>query len=367
MAYPVYYFFKRSKTSYYNRPAPNFFYNTDPILGYTLKEYLAIKQPPPRKFKNAPRKKEFFDVQTNRHGFRYRDDLTKDKPAGETRIFCLGGSTTMGAESSNKMTYPQQLEDMIDDPTIRIINAGVGGYRSIHLLYYYKELLRDFSPDIITIYSGWNDYAEYLSPYWNPRDPLSHVLLGQFTVTQHPITKFALGHLLIKTYYRLTNYDRVELQTSDPETKDKYMKAAVNPAWQEEYRTNMQELISIAKSDGVIPALIIFPSPHFENAPFSAKDFADKDLGMTDLWDPYVISLGIIREILKQLAIKNDIPIIDVNKRFEEENHDIKKKFSYFVDKMHLTPKGNTLIAKTMAPSIKNILTVLNQRALPIK
>ena len=75
-----------------------------------------------------------------------------------------------------------------------------------------------------------------------------------------------------------------------------------------------------------------------------------------------MISLGYIRAILKELSKKNNIPIIDVNQRFEKENHNFIKKFSYFIDKMHLTPEGNTLIAETMEASIKNILKIRNQQ-----
>ena len=113
----------------------------------------------------------------------------------------------MGVESSNEMTYPQQLEKMIGDPNVRIINAGVGGYRSIHLLHYYKEVIREFSPDIITIYSGWNDYLDYMESYWKPRDPQMHALLSQIQVYQHPISKFALGFLIMRTYYKLKDYE----------------------------------------------------------------------------------------------------------------------------------------------------------------
>ena len=142
------------------------------------------------------------DFQTNKYGFRYSNDLTKDKPVEEIRVFSLGGSTTKGMSSSNKMTYPQQLERMIGDPTVRVINAGTGGYRSIHLLYYYKEVIREFYPDIITIYSGWNDYEDYMMSYWKPRDPLRHSFLSQFEITKHAITRFALGHVMLKFYYR---------------------------------------------------------------------------------------------------------------------------------------------------------------------
>ena len=108
VAYPIYYFFKYGKTSFYNRAAPNFIYKPDFVLGFVKIGNLNIKKPPPPEFKNAPRRKILIDVQTNKYGFRYSDDLTKDKPVEEIRVFSLGGSTTEGNASSNEMTYPQQ-------------------------------------------------------------------------------------------------------------------------------------------------------------------------------------------------------------------------------------------------------------------
>ena len=64
----------------------------------------------------------------------------------------------------------------------------------------------------------------------------------------------------------------------------------------------------------------------------------------------------------RNIKIKNNIPIINVNQRFEKENPDFIKKFSYFVGSIHLTPEGNTLIAETMVAPIKNILKIRNQQ-----
>ena len=95
LAYPIYYFLKPGKTSFYNRESPHYWYKVDPVIGFVPKENLNIKVTR-KPLKNAPRRKIFEDVQTNKYGFRYRDDLTKEKPIGEIRIFSLGGSTTQG-------------------------------------------------------------------------------------------------------------------------------------------------------------------------------------------------------------------------------------------------------------------------------
>ena len=114
------------------------------------------------------------------------------------------------------------------------------------------------------------------------------------------------------------------------------------------------------KSDGVIPVLIIYPAPEFVDAPKEAVQFSEIDLNMAGRWEASLIHLRNVRRIIRELAKENNIPLIDVNKRFEEENSNYKYKFSLFVDRMHLAPKGNTLIAETMLPSIKNILKQLD-------
>ena len=114
-------------------------------------------------------------------------------------------------------------------------------------------------------------------------------------------------------------------------------------------------MISIAKSDGVVPVLIIFPSPVYENAPPEAKIYAATDISLKGTWEAFVIALGHIRRNLRELAEENNIPIIDVNSSFEKLNDNYKGKFELFIDSMHLTPKGNKLIAETMLKPIKII------------
>ena len=77
---------------------------------------------------------------------------------------------------------------------------------------------------------------------------------------------------------------------------------------------------------------------------------------MAGNWDAFVIALRHIRSNLRVLAEENGIPLIDVNNSLEKLNNDYKAKFNLFVDRQHLTPKGNTVIAETMLDPIRNII-----------
>lgn len=120
----------------------------------------------------------------------------------------------------------------------------------------------------------------------------------------------------------------------------------------DEYEEDLQELITLAKQDGVLPMLTLFPSPHFENAPAVVKEFADKDLNMWGQWDAFVVALDRIRKRLRILAGRNGIPLVDVNSVFEKYNVGYKRKFEFFVDRMHMTDEGERLVAAAMYPCV---------------
>ena len=81
--------------------------------------------------------------------------------------------------------------------------------------------------------------------------------------------------------------------------------------------------------------------------------FAEIDINMAGRWDGFVIFLRTIRKIQRDLAMRNDIPLIDANAPFENLNGDYKAKFKIFTDRMHLTPEGNKLLAKILLEPIK--------------
>ena len=356
LAVPIYYFVKKNGHTFYSRPHLKGLFEEDPKIGFVQTPNLNIKRPKVNTVPNAPRVITWYDVQTDKNGFRYKRDLPLPKPEGEIRIFSLGGSTTLGGESSNEGTYPQQLENKIHDPKTKVINAGSGGYRSIHLFLLYKYKIRNLDPDIITIYSGWNDYEESMFSYWEPDNPFVHSLSSQMRLAKIPLGDFALVWGAGKLYNRLKDYDRTVETGSNETAGKKYIRVADETGWQEEYRKNIQNLISLAKSENVVPVIIVFPAPEFEGAPQEVKDFANLDLNMAGRWDGVIKFLSNIRKIQRDLAQSNNVPLIDVNAEFEKFNGDYKNKFKFFTDKMHLTPKGNKLIAEAMLQPIRNII-----------
>lgn len=102
-------------------------------------------------------KTNFFNI--NSDGIRGPEIEEKNDDA--YRIILLGGSTAFGfVTTSDKYTIPGTLQTIFlqnNFDNVEVINGGIGGSSSIGELYYLKNYLLKFQPDMIIMYDGWND------------------------------------------------------------------------------------------------------------------------------------------------------------------------------------------------------------------
>lgn len=84
------------------------------------------------------------------------------------RVVCLGESTTQGINSFEN--YPFFLKSLLENnypnEKIEVINAGVQGWISDQLALRTELELANYKPDIVILYTGWNDFQHY-----SPLDP----------------------------------------------------------------------------------------------------------------------------------------------------------------------------------------------------
>ncbi len=89
------------------------------------------------------------------------DAFEKEKPPGTYRIFCLGGSTTVGypywfnAAFSTFLRY--RLRALFPDRAIEVINLGMTATNSFTVLDIARDLAQA-SPDLILVYDGHNEF-----------------------------------------------------------------------------------------------------------------------------------------------------------------------------------------------------------------
>lgn len=98
---------------------------------------------------------------TNGQHLRYDEDLSEFPEANEFRVLVTGGSAAWGAGVRQDQTFSRVAETALRDThaarTIRVVTSAVGFHKSTHERIWIHNRLADLHPDVIVMFSGWND------------------------------------------------------------------------------------------------------------------------------------------------------------------------------------------------------------------
>ena len=124
----------------------------------------------------------------------------------------------------------------------------------------------------------------------------------------------------------------------------------------------MTNIFKLCQTNGIKVYLISQTHPMYSGASPEAKEYADQDLGMNGQFDAFVKFHKILREESIKLCLKNKVTFLDIAADFEKLNLEFsspdyyKNRFSWFVDRAHLTERGNEFIANSIYNKIKDTL-----------
>ncbi|MCH8923636.1 MAG: SGNH/GDSL hydrolase family protein [Planctomycetes bacterium] len=104
-----------------------------------------------------------YEIPKARQMFFRPQSFAAEKPAGEFRVFCLGGSTVQGRPYAVETSFTSWLEISLQaaDPgrSWHVINCGGVSYASYRLTMILEEVLA-YEPDLIILYTGHNEFLE---------------------------------------------------------------------------------------------------------------------------------------------------------------------------------------------------------------
>ena len=89
------------------------------------------------------------EVNTNATGMRGVKNYSIEKPAHVTRIMSLGDSFVFGFGVKDNETFSARLEQ--SNPNLEVLNFGVAGYGLDQILLSYREMGRQYKPDLVII------------------------------------------------------------------------------------------------------------------------------------------------------------------------------------------------------------------------
>lgn len=301
----------------------------------------------------------------NRHGFR-GDDVESTKPARTFRIFTVGGSTTLGVGNDYKDTYPFLLQEALRaryrGVNIEVQNAGCAWYTSAHALVSYVTEVRQFDPDLVIFFEAINDLVRSFSPPWLANGPYqsdySHYL-GPYARLAGPQSDFfdPSGPFLTWNVVRAwIRGDPNPFNTGNPDNVANALarlQQIDRPSFRSlpSFRMYTEALIHAVRAD---QRVIITAS----QASIYRADLNDgekrrlwfspllcAEAGTCPSLSAMTRGMEAYNTAARESAAKAGIPFID----FAEA---VPKTMEYFRDDVHLTRKGNAILAERAADAI---------------
>jgi hypothetical protein len=286
----------------------------------------------------------------NSKGFRGKEfEIEKKK----IRIAVFGGSTTIGLESPEDKTYPYQLEQFLNksSDSYEVINMGFGSksLRFIKSLFFNEVYI--YKPDFIIIYNNRNsimyDGSSVEHSFENAKILRIHYSLLDNIMTYR---------LIKKIYNKIYNYN----------INTKYLKSPFhNKGISKEYLLNgyKNSLIEIIKfaNEKKIKVVLVKEAYNFnsniieEVNIFSIDDLIEKyeknffiqKYNLDETSNFWIVLGAILNKKLDELTNFDNVIVVDPIKK-------LLKSKDNFTDYIHLTPRGNEILAKEIYNSIIN-------------
>lgn len=280
--------------------------------------------------------------QINKFGFK-GPDMQKVKAPGTLRIMTIGDSCTFGF-SYDRYSYPRMLEQYLwsQGASIEVINAGVEGYSTTHVLYH-LDYFMGFQPDIATIYVGWNDlYGDTFSE----RPSVLYIVRAIHRVYSYffpssPDWQVEGGRLSFSDHY----YD------SSTEEALRYASS-----YEPSFLPQVREILKRLSERGIKPVLVTLPGLFsIERQPTEEALRIGHLPG--DVKNAYVLAAMTHKynNAIRLIATEEKVPLIDLE---EWGNRTLLPPEQWFVDSVHLTVEGQSAIGNYIAERLVELEVV---------
>jgi lysophospholipase L1-like esterase len=323
---------------------------------------------------------------SNSFGFRGQE-FTREKQEGVYRIIAIGDSCTFGVGVSNdEHTYPVLLEKKLNreikNRKFEVINAGIPGYLCLQSLISFLTELVDYKPDMIIVYTGWNEIGRIFTLESNMDHGYEGIFVGKNRFKYESkkqksiyegFDNFASVRMIKKWRYKILRWENKERLFKEEKMQDVKNDLGMEKEAFETYATKtfyidrtegifqtcLDSLLSYAKSKGIevvvltIPQLILsdMPQDYYKKvvAKFPSLYYFALDKEISSLRNSLCIRYN---EIIKKTARKNNCMLIDVASFFPRNDSNI----DLYYDHVHLNDKGTALLANIIYDGVSRLV-----------
>jgi lysophospholipase L1-like esterase len=236
----------------------------------------------------------------------------------------------MGDSCTSMGSYPDMTSQLLELDIGKQVTFGKVGHVGWTTYQGLAQLRRDIiplSPEIITIYFGWNDH-------WRGFDLTDSQVGWLHTKVHKVLSPLRSYQLILKSMVQIFSYTkggkvyRVPLQ---------------------EFEKNLHSMVTMARSSSIRPVLITPPTSHtLGNEPAYLKERWLYEI--TDLIPLHQEYVNVVRTVGREL----NVDLCDLEQEFKKLPQ-VELENSYFYsDGIHLRPEGDKMIAKLLARCFKD-------------
>jgi len=289
------------------------------------------------------------EYQINEKGYRGKNFDIEKKP-GTVRIMVYGGSTVFDLDQPEGKDWPRRLEAALQQEglnNVEVINAGIPRHGSIDALGRLVTEGHYFKPDIVILYTTWNDVKdfgsdEFLLRRMKPYRPEDNPFLYYYNSLDQFLGERSLLYSLLRYHYF---YWKLK-PGIEGALKKQNGPLAVSPRALDQFKLNLELFVDAARDINAVPILMTEASllgqtkgkgrlGHVED--YVPLDFAQEATAKAD-------------EIIRAVALTKGVHLIDAKTAL------IEKDTPLFNDHVHLNDEGSEALSILVKDHLKDLI-----------
>ncbi|MDP3920702.1 MAG: GDSL-type esterase/lipase family protein [Candidatus Omnitrophota bacterium] len=298
------------------------------------------------------------DAVYNSQGFREAEEVPVEKPAGEYRLFALGGSSTENLANGHDRHYCREAEVLLGNG-VRCINAAKSGFSTLHTLIRLESDLLPFRPNMITVMHNVNDLTVNFFPA-DGRFNYGNQFFDDFFAPRFTnLQKSALRHSRAAVFlYRLWcqikgRFFDEKIYTENGSyvtTTMQVLPGRFALPFAEVFRNQLKSIVAVAQAHGIRPVLMSQPAVFSE--PMYALMFGHKEFNRRIKYptlDEFQRVFSQYNKIVADVARAESVPFIDMQRLMGQDP-------KHYNDMIHYSREGVEHFARIYAENLRPLI-----------
>jgi lysophospholipase L1-like esterase len=279
----------------------------------------------------------------NRQGFRTREEVGP-KPAGETRIIALGGSTTEEVWNEEGLHWPLWTERTLRTGglQVRVYNSGMSAYTTAHTLVRLAFDVLDYAPDIVLVMHNINDLTVNYRAAVAGRAVDGHyraVFVDKAFTNDLDESDIVLSRLWHSVSSRLA------ARPSDIVVPAEY---DISKGL-EYFRRNLRSIEALASARGSRPVLLTMPVCSSPAVYSRVLETGHRGLSppLPESFERFLREFETYNQAIRDVGRELDVPVVDMNRLMGSDAQ-------WFADVVHYNAAGSRRFGELLAADLRS-------------